>query len=165
MRSILSLVLLLSPLPANAEVSQMDPVGAATYRWGPLRLYKAELFAPAGEFSWDSEFELRLSYKTSFSATTLANASLKEMARLSGAPISSFEPLRESLVGCFADVRQGDVIIGRSTSENTAVFYFNGSELCSVQWSGFRRSFFGIWLSNDARYKREGERLRGRVGG
>lgn len=162
MRSILSLVLLLSPLPANAEVSQMDPVGAATYRWGPLRLYKAELFAPAGEFSWDSEFELRLSYKTSFSATTLANASLKEMARLSGAPISSFELLRESLVGCFADVRQGDVIIGRSTSENTAAFYFNGSELCSVQWPGFRRSFFGIWLSDDARYKREGERLIGR---
>lgn len=141
----------------------IEAVGSAVYRLGPFKLYTAELASATGEFDWTEPFALKLAYSRKFSAVTLADASLKEMARLSQQDASVLEPLRSQLEACFTDVQKGDIIVGYSLAEDEAVFTHNDMKTCQVAWPGFRSDFFGIWLSDKARFDENAERLTGRA--
>ena len=149
-------------LDPPAIVMEMQTVGSASYRFGPFKIYDAELKTPDGEFSWQAPFSLALTYSRSFSAEKLANASLSEMSRISGQHRSKFNPLYDRLHDCFANVRKGDVIEAVSLNEDEARFSYNGEVRCELDWPGFRSAFFGIWLSDQARYSDEAGRLIGR---
>ena len=131
-----------------AEVEQVLPsaerVGEARYRVFALTLFDAALWAENGAFSWERPFALTLTYHQSFSARAIANRTRSEMSRR-----GREAPSMERLQACFADVKSGDRITGVSTGPNGASFYFNGSPRCAIEWPGFSRGFFGIWL--DAR--------------
>ncbi len=157
-----------APISVPAGETQLFPaniqtVGKASYRLGPFKVYDAELLTADGGFSWNAPFQLKLTYARKFSAQRLTRVSLKEMARLSGQDELSFEPLHDELLKCFADVRSSDVIVGNSISDDKAVFSYNGVQKCSIEWAGFRTSFFGIWLSPDARFEDEARALMGQL--
>lgn len=136
-------------------------VGKASYRLGPFKLYEAELKTGNGGFSRLAPFDLVLTYARAFSAHSLADASLKEMARITGKDELTIEPLRAELTACFANVRRGDIITGHSLSENEATFSHNGQHQCRIHWVGFRSDFFGIWLSDNARFDEQASLLKG----
>ena len=158
----LELVLLApAPLEAGTAAPAMQTVGAARYQLGPFKLYEAELRSRNGAFSWQEPFDLTLTYTRGFSARKLADVSVKEMARMTGRKESLLAPLRAKLTACFADVRKGDVIVGRSLSMNEAEFTYNGEPRCRIAWTDFRSDFFGIWLSDKARFEEQAARLKG----
>jgi len=137
-------------------------VGKATYWYGPIRLYEAELRAPSGTFNWQAPFELALTYERNFKASDLARVSIKEMKRM-GFAVQEAQ-LKTKLEACFADVSGGDTITGQSVDEDTAKFFLNGNERCTIEAPQFRKAFFGIWLGEDARYRKAAERLLGSRG-
>lgn len=146
-------------LPARADDTL---IGAATYWYGPIRLYDAELRAPSGEFDWRAPFELELTYNREFKASDLARVSIKEMKRM-GFAVQETQ-LKPKLESCFADVSDGDTITGQSLDEDTAKFFLNGAERCTITAPRFREAFFGIWLGEKARYRAAAKRLLGERG-
>ncbi len=151
-----------SPLSAWAE--PLKPVGQAVYKWGFFKIYTAELKAPDGRFEWRKPFALSLTYARSLKGASIANASIEEMARLTGRQKSDFEHYRVQLNLCFPDVSKGDVITGFSTTNNETRFEFNGETTCLITDPDFKEAFFNIWLAENARYSSEAAALLGRTG-
>ncbi|HYD89064.1 MAG TPA: hypothetical protein VEA80_16425 [Vitreimonas sp.] len=151
---------------APSEVSRAIPgarqVGEARYQVLSVTLFEAELWTQSGAFAWDAPFALSLTYERSARASTLINRSISEMRGRGAGSAQALAPLRAQFQRCFPDVARGDRITGVSTGANTARFYRNGAHLCDIEWPGFRRHFFGIWLAGrDGAAARLSAELRG----
>ena len=157
--SLAFLALLWCGQPARADDTL---VGKATYWYGPIRLYEAELRAASGNFDWQAPFDLALTYSRDFKASDLARVSIREMQRV-GFAVEE-DQMTKKLEACFANVSEGDTITGRSLDEDTAKFFLNGTERCTIKAPQFREAFFGIWLGEDTKYRKAAERLLGRRG-
>lgn len=154
--------------PATArpsEVARLLPgaerVGAARFQVLTLPVFDAELWAVAGDFSWDRSFALSLTYRRAISGESLARRSVEEIARRQGVSRAALAPLEERFDACFADVRAGDRITGVSTGADTARFFKNERELCAIEWPGLRRAFFGVWLDGQGARRSFSQQLRG----
>lgn len=166
-----ALALTLAALPAwasPAEVERALPgaekTGEASYHLLGIHLFDAETYAADGDFSWNRPFALTLNYRRGARQSTLINRSISEMTQRGAGNAQSLAPLRVQLERCFPDIARGDRVTGVSTGANTATFYYNGAERCDVQWPGFRRAFFGIWLDGrDGPARTMSARLRGEV--
>lgn len=148
-----------SAYAAPAEVERALPgaaqVGAARYQVLALAIFDAELWAGQGAFSWERPFALSLTYRRAITAQSLTNRTLTEIARRGGGTRASLQPLGTRLRQCFANVSAGDRITGVSTGANTARFFYNGRQQCEIEWPGFRRTFFGIWLDGRSGNERQ----------
>lgn len=159
-------VLAASPALARpTEVARLLPgaerVGAARFHVLAQPVFDAELWAEAGDFSWNRSFALSLTYRRAISGESLARRSVDEIARRQGVSRSALAPLEQRFDACFADVRAGDRITGVSTGADTARFFKNERELCAIEWPGLRRAFFGVWLDGQGARRNFSERLRG----
>lgn len=160
-------VLATGPALANpAEVGRALPgaqkVGEARYSMLAISLFRAELFTADGDFSWERPFALTLNYERAAPQSLLLNRSVREISQRGGGTVASLAPLRARLAECFPNIAQGDRITGVSTSADTARFYHNGAQRCEIEWPGFRRQFFGIWLDGrDRASARLSAQLRG----
>lgn len=156
-----------TPAAANpAEVGRALPgaqkVGEARYTLLAISLFRAELFTATGNFSWERPFALTLNYERAAPQSVLLNRTVREMSQRGGVTAASLAPLRTQLAVCFPNIAQGDRITGVSTGANTARFYHNGAQICEIDWPGFRRNFFGIWLDGrDGTAARLSAQLRG----
>lgn len=152
-----TLACLATPLPGI----KAKPVGEASFKKAIFVLYDASLCADKTPFTMEGKFSLTLDYKRKFSSDQLVKATIVEMSRLSGRDKSEFAALKQPITACFPDVKKGDQITGVSLGKNTAKFYLNGKLSCDIEWNGFRHDFFGIWLSDNTRAKKQSRRLRG----
>lgn len=149
------------PLEVARALPEAQSVGQAPYRVLAFHVFDAELWADRAAFSWDRPFALSLTYQRSIPARAIINRTITEMTQRGAGTPQSLEPLRASLENCFADVRPGDRITGVSTGPSTARFYYNGVRRCEVEWTGFRRDFFGIWLDARGSQRAMSAQLRG----
>lgn len=129
------------------ELGDAQMLGASRYQVLAWRVFDAELWSRESRFSWERPFALSLVYHRAIDADALVNRSLSGMAER--ASLNSREALAARLRACFRDVRAGDRFTGVSLTTDGARFYLNGRRTCDLEWPGFRRAFFGIWL--DAR--------------
>lgn len=146
------------PAEVAGSVPGAELRGAADVKFLGFNLYRAELWGGNG-----AGFALSLTYKRGFTAEELADASVKEIARMEGRDRSDFADLGPLLTQCFADVKTGDRITGASLSETRARFFYNGTERCDVTYPKLRARFFGIWLGEKTRDPKSRDRLLGRV--
>jgi len=149
-----------------AEVASAIPgaqqVGEARYSLLTISLFEAELWTSNGAFSWNAPFALTLNYERAARQSTLINRTLSEMSQRGAGNANALAPLRTQLEQCFPNIARGDRVTGVSTGANTAVFYHNGARRCDIEWPGFRRHFFGIWLDGrDGQAATLSARLRG----
>jgi hypothetical protein len=145
--------LALTALPAWASPTEVEralpgaqKVGEASYHMLGIHLFDAEAYVVGGDFSWERPFALTLTYERSARQSTLLNRSMSEMSQRGAGDVRTLAPLRAQLARCFPDISRGDRVTGVSSGANTARFYYNGAQRCDVNWPGFRRHFFGIWL-------------------
>lgn len=161
--------LALGAFPAEARPPELERamagaqlVGEARYQLLTWTLFDAALWSEDGDFSWERPFALTLTYRQAFSSRSLVDRSIVEMSRR-GVPASG--RLGALLRECFPDVAPGDRITGLSTGPDSAVFLHNGRHRCAIEWPGFRRAFFGIWLDASGSQEAFSSRLRGTVNG
>ena len=152
--AVMSAMIVFATAPAFAdpvEVAQAIPnaqrVGAAQYGVTAIPLFRAELFATDGAFSWNRPFALTMTYAHPARASALIDRAVREMSGRGAGNARSLSPLRAQLTRCLPDLSRGDRITGVSTGPDTARFFHNGTPRCDVRWPGFRRAFFGIWLA------------------
>jgi hypothetical protein len=150
-----------SPTEVERALPGAQKVGQANYQMLGVRIFAAELYTNGG-FSWERPFALTLTYDRSARQTILLNRSISEMSQRGAGNARTLAPLRAQLARCFPNVARGDRITGVSTGPNSARIYHNGAQRCEVNWPGFRRHFFGIWLDGrDGRAAELSAQLRG----
>jgi hypothetical protein len=157
-----SLALLSGPAAASPrEVGNAALVGEARFSFLGFSLFDAALYSDSGRFAWDDEFALALTYKRNARVDVLLNRTIRGMSERGAGDAKALAPLRQKLSTCFADVARGDRITAVSTGPDSARFFLNGKERCSVTWPDFRRDFFGIWLDAKGGHAKLSARLRG----
>lgn len=151
-----------SPTEVERALPGAEKVGEASYHMLGIHLFNAELYTDSGAFSWNDTFALTLTYERAARQSTLINRSISEMSQRGAGDARALAPLRAQLERCFPNIQRGDRVTGVSTGANTARFYYNGAQRCDVNWPGFRRHFFGIWLDGrDGPARTLSARLRG----
>jgi len=163
-------ILMFIPLTAKAElpaeistvIDSKEPIGTATGKVLLWTIYDAELWSLKGQpFSWENPLALVLNYRMNFTAQELVDSSIKEIKRIEGDDSKNLPELAEKLSVCFSDVTDQDQFIGFSDTDDTGVFYLNGSKTCEIEYSDFKKRFFAIWLDDNSRDKDGARRLRG----
>ena len=139
-----------APSEVNANLKSPLQLGEANVRFLGFNLYKAQLWTSGETFSYGRPFALSLTYKRSFTASELAEMTVKEVARIEKTTFSAHQNLT-ALEKCFANVDTNDRITGVSKGTDRAVFYVNGRKSCDFSYPSFSKRFFGIWLSENTR--------------
>lgn len=150
------------PPEVERAMTSAQLVGEARYQLLTWTLFDAALWSEDGVFSWERPFALTLTYRQAFSSRALVDRTIVEMSRRGG--VSAPERLAALLRACFPDVAPGDRITGLSTGPDSAVFLHNGRQRCAIEWPGFRRAFFGIWLDASGPQRAFSSQLRGADG-
>lgn len=151
-----------APREVETEFTAPNLQGQHTARFWGFRLFNAELWTQkAGEFSFDQEFALSISYLYPFTKEVLARSSVEEIARVEGGAPEDHAKLEQQLMGCLVDVDKGTRITGVAEAANRLVMYVNGRKSCSISYPNLRKRFFGIWLAPTSRDARGAQKLRG----
>lgn len=162
--AIAAALLMAAPASATAprEIGAATLVGEARFTLLGLALFDAALYSETGRFSWDDDFALSLTYRRAAPREVLISRTMRGMSERGAGDAARLVELRRRLETCFLDVARGDRFTGVSTGTDTAIFYLNGAQRCTVSWPGFREAFFGIWLDAGGAQADVSARLRGR---
>lgn len=151
------------PPEVVARLGGVQKLGVATAKFASIKIYDAELYVPdGGQFDFSTPFALTLRYHRNFTAGILANATIREMARIEERPLDDLRPLEPEFQACFADVGAGDRFTGVGESKNKISFYRNGTKTCEMSAPDLRARFFNIWLGPETRDKKGSAKLKGR---
>ena len=124
--------------------------GEGRLRWFGLQIYDARLFVtPDGvdiERWTRTPFALELRYARKLMGEDIAQASLKEMARMGFGTEAQRAGWLETMRRLFPDVIAGDRLTGVHLPEGRAVFYRNDTRIGRVEDRQFVEAFFAIWL-------------------
>lgn len=131
----------------NAEATkEMKLVGSAKMKYFLWDVYKAELFAPNGNYKEDGDFELRLTYLMKLDGEDIAERSIKEMKGIGANDKTALDKWQAFMTEVFPDVKKGSVLSGIKSSDNTVTFLSDDKPIGEIKDSGFAHYFFGIWL-------------------
>lgn len=160
--SLAAFALLSSPASATPqEVTGTSLVGQARFSLLGFSLFDAALYTESGRFAWNDDFALSLTYKRNAREDVLLNRTIRGMTERGAGDAKALAPLRERLGACYSDVARGDRFTAVSTGPDTARFYLNGKESCTLTWPNLRRDFFGIWLDAKGGQAKLSAQLRG----
>lgn len=138
----------LSPL-ASANTDEMRLHGQGTLRWMGLKIYDAQLFAPA-QFSADRTFErpfaLELTYARNFSGQSIAERSLQEIKKHGIGDAAQHSRWLSQMQSVFPNVASGDRLRGVHQPGQGVTFFKNGQRIGAIDDQDFSRAFFSIWL-------------------
>lgn len=134
---------------AYANTDEMRLHGQGTLRWLGLKIYDAQLFAPAqfsSQASFERPFALELTYARNFSGQSIAERSLDEIKRLGIGSPAQHERWLAQMQAIFPNVSSGDRLRGLHQPGQGVSFYKNGQRIGNIQDAEFSRAFFAIWL-------------------
>ncbi len=153
------LCLIMAAAPAFAQDTLPDylkpylnadaPRGHATFRKLLLKVYTANFWADEDDWSYDDTFALSLTYDITVSSTEFTDATIEEMAHVTGKTQKDFEQYRPMLMKAFPTVKPGDTLTALYQPKKPVVFFMNGHKTNQIDGKGFAEAFFGIWLSEN----------------
>ncbi|MET0070131.1 MAG: chalcone isomerase family protein [Candidatus Thiodiazotropha sp.] len=153
----LCLLFCLATVSVNARVSPLQDypsfqsVGSGDLTWWGIRIYRATLYAPLGDYGPNRPHALEIVYRMAVSREQLAKTSLKEMEKIRGRRLADREAVLDQLETVFRDVSAGDAIMGLHLPGEGARFYTRTDYLGRIDDPELAAAFFGIWLSPASR--------------
>ena len=151
------------PAQATAGMPTLKAVGGGLLRMFGFQIYNAYLWTPEGaSFDQTKPHVLDIHYLRTFSAKQLAERSIDEMRGQSAGSEAVYSKWSTEMQRVFADVKEGDRLIGVATPARTAKFFHNGTYRGEVADAAFTDAFFGIWLGEKSSQPGLRERLLGK---
>ncbi|WP_240615563.1 chalcone isomerase family protein [Alteromonas facilis] len=129
----------------EAAITNAQLVGAAKFEYFFFDVYRAELFAPDGQYQADKHFALALTYLRDFKGVDIAERSVKEMRQQGFNDTSTLSAWNEQMQAIFPDVKKGQTITGVAL-DGVASFYLNDKPIGQIKDAQFTQRFFDIWL-------------------
>jgi hypothetical protein len=142
------IALLIAPV-AHATTDELRLHGQGTLRWLGLKIYDAQLFAPAqfsAERTFERPFALELTYARNFSGQSIAERSLEEIKKLGIGDAAQHGRWLARMQAIFPNVASGDRLRGVHQPGQGVSFYKNGQRIGAIDDQDFSRAFFSIWL-------------------
>ena len=152
-------------LPAQAITGMptLKAVGGGLLRVFGFQVYNAYLWTPEGStFDQAKPYVLDIHYLRASSARQLAERSIDEMRGQGTGSEAVYAKWITEMQRVFADVKEGDRLIGVATPARTAKFFHNGTYRGEVADAAFTDAFFGIWLGEKSSQPGLRERLLGK---
>ncbi len=157
MRKLLTLILLLLPLAAQAnppaELRQVfqgnAPYSEAELSFAWMDVYHIALWTDEAAWKPNARYALSITYDMAFSAEELVERTCEEMARHHAEGKAMCLARKNELMRLMPDVRAGDRITALHTKSGHARFYKNGIATGEIAEAQFTRAFFAIWLGEN----------------
>ena len=151
------------PAQATTGLPSLKAIGGGLLRIFGFQIYNAYLWTPEGaSFDPAKPHVLDIHYLRAFSAKQLAERSIDEMRGQGTGNETVYPKWVTEMQRVFADVKEGDRLIGVATPARTAKFFHNGSYRGEVADAAFTDAFFGIWLSEKSSQPGMRDRLLGK---
>ena len=151
------------PAQATAGMPTLKAIGGGLLRIFGFQVYNAYLWTPEGSsFDSNKPHVLDIHYLRTFSAKQLAESSIDEMRGQGKGSEAVYSKWSTEMQRVFADVKEGDRLIGVATPARTAKFFYNGIYRGEVADVAFTDAFFGIWLNEKSSQPGMRERLLGK---
>ena len=151
------------PAQATTGMPSLKAVGGGLLRVFGFQVYNAYLWTPEGaSFDPAKPHVLDIHYLRTFSAKQLAERSIDEMRGQGMGNEAVYPKWIAEMQRVFADVKEGDRLIGVATPARTAKFFHNGTYRGEVADAALTDAFFGIWLSEKSSQPGMRERLLGK---
>jgi hypothetical protein len=137
----------------NARVSELSDyatfraVGSGALTWWGIRVYRATLYAPHGQYRPGIPHALEIVYRMRISREQLAKTSLEEIEKIRGRPLTDREGVLDQFKAVFRDVAAGDTLVGVHLPGVEARFYAGTEHLGRIDDPELAAAFFSIWLS------------------
>lgn len=152
------------PAQATTGMPSLKAVGGGLLRIFGFQIYNAYLWTPEGSsFDQAKPYVLDIHYLRTFSAKQLAERSIDEMRGQGTGSEAVYPKWITEMQRVFADVKEGDRLIGVATPSRTAKFFYNGAYRGEVADAAFTDAFFGIWLSEKSSQPGMRDRLLGKL--
>ena len=141
----------LNALPSSvANSSKLAQVGSGTYhKWG-FSIYKATLWAPAGNWDAKQAYALQLRYNRDLSKETLVSSVVDSLREQGVADDATLEQWQKIVNETLPAVSKNDEIIVVTAPGKQTHIYLNGKSIASITDQAFAKAFFGIWLGDKA---------------
>ena len=151
------------PAQATTGMPTLKAIGGRLLRMFGFQIYNAYLWTPDGSsFDRAKPYVLDIHYLRNFSAKQLAERSIDEMREQGTGSEAVYLKWITEMQRVFADVREGDRLIGVATPLRTAKFFYNGIYRGEVADTAFTDAFFGIWLNAKSSQPEMRDRLLGK---
>lgn len=125
-------------------------VGQGLLRWFGLRVYDATLWSAGRRFDparpLEFAFALELRYLRALEGSAIAQASVREMARMGLGSAAQHETWLQQMRTLFPNVGDGDRLAGIHRPGKGAEFLGNDAPIGRIDDPEFARAFFSIWL-------------------
>ena len=151
----------LAGLVTADPVKELDQVGTATLRVLFWTIYNSPLYSIDGEFRGiEPGIALELTYRRRITTTTLIDWTRREWQKQSLFGEQSEEWL-EILSSIWSDVKRGDVLVLKVSSDLSSEFYKNDELIGSLTDPVFTTNFLSIFTSEKSSYPKLRARLVG----
>jgi hypothetical protein len=136
------------------QLSVMNKVGAASFRFMFWSIYEAELYTEQPEFVFEEfpEFILRLNYQRSFSSKQILDETYRQLTELNQTSTENINAWISKLESILVDVKKGDRISLHVDERGHSNFFLNNLFLGEVEDEKFSKNFSSIWLARTDRY-------------
>ena len=151
----------LAGLVTADPIKELDQVGTATLRVLFWTIYNSTLYSIDGEFRGvEPGIALELTYRRRITTTTLIDWTRREWQKQSLSGEQSEEWL-EILSTIWSDVKRGDVLVLKVSSDLSSEFYKNDELIGSLTDPVFTTNFLSIFISEKSSYPKLRARLVG----
>ena len=151
----------LAGLVTADPIKELDQVGTATLRVLFWTIYNSTLYSIDGEFRGvEPGIALELTYRRRITTTTLIDWTRREWQKQSLSGEQSEEWL-EILSTIWSDVKRGDVLVLKVSSDLSSEFYKNDELIGSLTDPVFTTNFLSIFTSEKSSYPKLRARLVG----
>ena len=151
----------LAGLVTADPIKELDQVGTATLRVLFWTIYNSTLYSLDGEFRGvEPGIALELTYRRRITTTTLIDWTRREWQKQSLSGEQSEEWL-EILSTIWSDVKRGDVLVLKVSSDLSSEFYKNDELIGSLTDPLFTSNFLSIFISEKSSYPKLRARLVG----
>lgn len=139
-------------------------VGNIHYSYWFWSVYDAYLYSKDGKFGWNKNFVLKLKYLRDFTGKSIVDETIEQIHKQQGdkVPQTALTLWEKELIKIFPDIKENDQLIGVYDIRGITFFYNGkGKFLGKVKGQPFAKSFFDIWLGDNAQEADLSRKLRG----
>ncbi len=143
-----------APAQLADVVSEMNKIGAASFKFIFWSVYQAELYSEQSSFNFTPlpRFILTLNYQRAFKGVQIVNETEKQLLEIDQSQADTLQPWLIRLNEILTDVDKGDSLSLYVDENKYSSFYLNGVFLGSIEDEDFSERFSAIWLARDDHY-------------
>ena len=131
---------------AQAQIPDASLVGEGRLKVLFWKVFDAQLYAPAGEWSMQKPFALSLAYLRRLKGDKIAERTIDEIRDQGFSDEAKLEAWFAQIVAIFPDVDSRTTITGVFNEQKQTLFFMNGSFIGRIEDPEFGENFFNIWL-------------------